>query len=177
MGRGPRRPWHCARRPPLPQRPRDQPCPARAYLELWLCGLYRGFACASREARASDSRRRAVDVSQPPVRRRPFCDDAQRPGPDSAQLFRLRSGRSDYRPGAGDPGGQRQDLHRAQDRRGVQSGRRAHPHPLAHGRAQGPGGRAPGRGHGRGRGLRAGRCRAGGALHGRSRVREPQVHV
>ena len=173
MGRGPRRPRHRTRRPSLPQRPRDQPRPARAYLELWLCGLYRGFARASGKARASDSRRRPVDVSQPPVRRRPFCDDAQRPGPDPAQLFRLRSGRPDHRPGAGDSGSQRQDLHRAQDRRGIQPGCRAHPHPLAHGGAQGPGGRALGRGHGRGRGLRAGRRRAGDSLHGCPRVREP----
>ena len=112
--------------------------------------LYRGFACAPGEVPSVPS---AWSTSGCTTRRLyaggPVGHDPQRPRRDPAQLLRLRPRRPDHRPGPGDPRGQRQDLHRAQDRRGLQPGRRAHPHPLAHRGPQRQAGRAPGQGRGR----------------------------
>ena len=53
--------------------------------------------------------------------------ERRRPRPRPAEQLRLRPRRADHRPGAGDPRARGQGVHRAQDRRGVQPGRGAHP--------------------------------------------------
>ena len=80
-----------------------------------------------------------VDVPHPPVRGGEGGHRASRPRPHPAQQLRLRPRRADHRPGAGDPRGGGQGVHRAQDRRGVEPGRGAHPRALAAGGAQRPG--------------------------------------
>ena len=100
------------------------------------------------------------------------------PRPHPAQLLWLRPGRPDHRPGAGDPRGERQDLHRPQDRRGVQPGRGAHPHPLAHRGAQGQACRAGARGAPQGgRGRRGSRDRRGAHPSREQADRLPQGRV
>ena len=83
-----------------------------------------------------------VDVPHAPVRGGQGGHRAARPGPHPAQLVRLRPGRPHHRPGAGDLGGRRQGVHRPQDRRGVEPGRRTHSRAQLACRPEGPGRRS-----------------------------------
>ena len=115
---------HCAGRPPVPQRPRNQSRDSRVAHEFWPGRTHGRLHRALGNARAPHSPGGPMDVSHAPLRRRKGCRRAPRPRPYSAKQLRLRPGRAHHRPGARDSGKRRQNLHRAQNRRGLQPGRR-----------------------------------------------------
>ena len=133
---------HRAGRTPLPQRPRDQPRHSRTADQLRLGGAHGRLHRPPGAVGAAYPPGGPVDVPHAPVCGGQGGHRATRPGPHPAQLVRLWSGRPHHRPGAGDLGGRRQGVHRPQDRRGVEPGRRTHSRAQLACRPEGPGRRS-----------------------------------
>ena len=72
---------------------------------------------------------RPVGLPFPAVQCGGICAESGGLGADSAEFLRLRPGRRHHRPGVRNSGGQQQALHRPENRRGEQSGRRPYSHP------------------------------------------------
>jgi hypothetical protein len=133
----------------VPPGPGGAPRAARADHRSGHGGAHRGRGARARRRarrRAAAARAGPVGVPLAAVRGGSRGERPGRPGARAAELLRLRAGRDHLRAGRGDPGGPAGGLHLAEDRRGVQPGRRADPAALAAGR-RGRARRSPPREH------------------------------